>query len=99
MSRYIVSPQAVDDLIEIWRYLAEHAGVDIANLIEDEIHTVFESAARLPGQGHRRPDLTSHPVLFSAVYSYLIAYRRDEPLEIVAVLHSKRDLEETLKQR
>ncbi len=50
MSRYIVSPQAVDDLIEIWRYLAEHAGVDIANLIEDEIHTVSNLRPACPGK-------------------------------------------------
>ena len=99
MRRYIVSPQAVDDLFEIWCYLAEHAGVDTANRVEDEIYAAFESLARMPGQGHRRPDLTSHPVLFVAVYSYMIVFRRKDPLEIVGVLHAKRNLEDILKQR
>lgn len=37
MSGYIVSPQAVEDIFEIWCYIAEQEGIDTANRVEDEI--------------------------------------------------------------
>ncbi len=41
MSGYIASPQAVNDIFEIWRYVAEHGSVDTANRVEDEIYACF----------------------------------------------------------
>ena len=52
-----------------------------------------------PAKGHRRSDLTNRNVLFFSVYQYMIVYRRAEPVEIVAVLHGKRDLRRVLKGR
>jgi hypothetical protein len=41
--------------------------------------------------GHRRPNLTSRPLRFWLVRSYLIAYAPDEkPLWVVAVMHTRR---------
>jgi hypothetical protein len=51
----------------------------------------FEGLANAPGKGHKRPDLTSSNVLFFSVYQYMIVYRRAAMVEIVAVLHGKRD--------
>ena len=53
----------------------------------------------VPGKGHKRPDLTSRDVLFFSVYQYMIVYRRTELVEIVAVLHGKRDVKRLLKTR
>jgi plasmid stabilization system protein ParE len=75
MSSYIVSPLADEDIFEVWRYLYERAGVEIANRVESEFYAAFDTLARNPRIGHRRPDLTSHPVLFFTVYSYMIVYR------------------------
>jgi plasmid stabilization system protein ParE len=51
--------------------------------------------------GHKRQDLTSLPVLlFRAFpYPYLVIYRLANPLEIVGVLHAKRDLKKLLGER
>jgi plasmid stabilization system protein ParE len=38
-------------------------------------------------------------VLFFSVYQYMIVYRRTELVEIVAVLHGKRDVKRLLKTR
>jgi plasmid stabilization system protein ParE len=44
-----------------------------------------------PGQGHKRPDLTSRPLRFILVREYLIAYAPEEkPLWVVAVMHGRR---------
>jgi plasmid stabilization system protein ParE len=99
MKPYLVAPEAEDDLRQIWRYLLGEAGLAIANRIQDELVVAFESLADNPGKGHGRSDLTSRDVLFFSVYQYMIVYRRAALVEIVAVLHGKRDLHRLLKAR
>ena len=49
--------------------------------------------------GHRRRDLTSAEVRFFPVYSYLIVYRPEtKPLEIVTILHGRRDVAAVLRE-
>lgn len=46
-----------------------------------------------PELGHVRPDLTSKPVRFWSVYSYLIIYDpKARPLEVVRILSGYRDI-------
>ena len=52
----------------------------------------FEALDRHPGLGHKRSDPTSHAVLFCTVYSYMIVYRVKTRLEIVRVLHGRRNV-------
>lgn len=58
---------------------------------------------RWPGrlwQGHRRKNLTTKPVLFFALYSYLIVYQADvSPIRILALVHGRRNIKRVLKQR
>ena len=50
-----------------------------------------------PGAGHVREDLTSRPVKFWPVYSYLIVYDPEaKPVQVIRVLHGMRDVEEIL---
>lgn len=99
MKPYVVAPDAESDLQQIWRYLLGEAGLAVANRIQGELVDAFESLADVPGKGHRRPDLTSRDVLFFSVYQYMIVYRRAALVEIVAVLHGKRDVRRLLKTR
>jgi len=47
-----------------------------------------------------RKDLTDVSVRFFPVYSYLIVYRPDtKPLQVVAVLHGRRDVGKILRKR
>ena len=96
---YIVAPEAEDDLQQIWRYLFDEAGIRVADRIQGELVDAFESLSQFPGQGHRRPDLTARDVLFFSVYQYMVVYRRAATVEIVAVLHGKRDLKKLLRTR
>ena len=99
MKPYLVAPEAEDDLRQIWRYLLGEAGLAIANRIQGELVDAFESLAEVPGKGHKRPDLTGLDVLFFSVYQYMIVYRRTALVEIVAVLHGKRDVRRLLRTR
>lgn len=92
MKRYLVAPEAEDDLRQIWRYLLGEAGLAIADRIQGELVDAFEGLADLPSKGHKRRDLTGKAVLFFSVYQYMIVYRRTEVVEIVAVVHGKRDV-------
>ena len=89
------------DVQSIWTYLAEQSGVAVADRIRRRITEEFHKIVRIPGRGHRRPDLTKHPVLFVRVYQILIASLPDHaqgPL-IVAVLHRRRNLAVELRRR
>jgi plasmid stabilization system protein ParE len=96
---YLVAPEAEDDLRQIWRYLLGEAGLAIANRIQGELLDTFEGLANVPGKGHRCPDLTGRDALFFSVYQYMIVYRQAANVEIVAVLHGKRDVKRLLKTR
>jgi plasmid stabilization system protein ParE len=50
--------------------------------------------------GHKRPDLTSHAVLFWPVGAYVILYRvRNKRVEIVAITQGARDIPSFLEHR
>jgi plasmid stabilization system protein ParE len=98
--RYALAPQAALDLVEIWRYIKERAGLTMADRVESAILEKIVFLAGTPGAGHSRKDLTEEDVKFFSVYSYLIVYRATtKPLQIVSILHGRRDLEQILKGR
>ena len=100
MPRYILSPEAKDDLREIREYLVSRGGCRLARYVLQEIRAAFRLLASRPEAGHLRQDLTSLPVKFWLVFSYLIVYDpAARPLDIVRVLHGRRDVEAILDQR
>lgn len=95
-TRFIVSPEAIDDLEEIWLHIAED-NFEAANQVEEKLRAAIRMLADRPRAGHKRPDLTDQPVRFWPVYSYLIVYDPEKrPIEIVRVLHGARDIREIL---
>jgi toxin ParE1/3/4 len=99
MKRFVLSEEARDDLQEIKSYIAEKS-IEGARRVITEFRHAFRELGNTPGMGHRRQDLTKRPVLFWPVRSYLIIYRPGiQPLEIVAVLHGKRNLKRILRGR
>ena len=96
MKSFLLSPQAFQDIDEIWEFIAPD-NLDAADRVRDEIFEAFEKLAEMPGMGHLREDLAKEPLRFWPVYSYLIIYRPDSrPLEIVRVLHGARDVKNLL---
>ena len=91
MSEFIVHPEAVKDLEEIWGYIAA-GNLDAADRVLDEIYDTIKSLVPFPFVGHARPDLTTRPLRFQAVRDYVIVYAPDEkPLAVIAVLHGRRN--------
>jgi len=90
MTGYDFHPEALIDLEEIWDFIRAD-NPDAADRIVSEILSAIRALVPFPGQGHRRPDLTSRPMRFILVGEYLIAYAPDErPLWVVAVMHGRR---------
>jgi toxin ParE1/3/4 len=98
--RYVLAPEATLDLVQIWRYIEKTAGPEMADRIESAIREKMVYLAGSSGGGHWRKDLTNEAVKFFPIYSYLIAYRpATKPLQVVAILHGRRDVEQLLKER
>jgi antitoxin ParD1/3/4/toxin ParE1/3/4 len=98
--RYVLAPAAARDLVQIWRYLRKESNQETADRVESVIRSKIIYLADFSNAGHLRTDLTSAPVRFFAVYSYLIVYLpQKKPLRVVAILHGYRDVAEVLKKR
>ncbi len=99
MSAYVFSPDAIQDLQDIWDFVALD-NVNAADQLEDEFFSAFEKLARRPRMGHTRRDITEREVRFWPTGSYLIVYReRPEALQVLAVLHGARDIPEVIRKR
>ena len=96
MSRFVLTPAAEGDLLKI----IEHLEGDNPNAVLKVVDALDEAMQRLadnPTIGHVRPDLTDQDVRFWPVFKYLVVYRpKTKPLEIVRVLHGRRDVERIL---
>jgi toxin ParE1/3/4 len=98
--RYVLAPEAASDLVQIWRYIKMKAGLETADRVETVIRAKIVGLAERPHRGHWRRDLTDEAVKFFPIYSYLIVYRPEtNPLQVVAILHGRRDVAELLKER
>lgn len=93
---------AIEDLDGIWGFIAEHSR-DAAERVEFEIIATCRRLARRPLMGKKQQDVTPLPLRFWTVTkfpNYVIVYRPETvPLQVVAVLHGKRDLKEVLESR
>jgi plasmid stabilization system protein ParE len=99
MSAYVLSAEALQDLQDIWDFIASD-NVPAADKLENGFFEAFEILAERPRMGHARSDLTERDVRFWPVGSYLIVYRSiTSALQIVAVLHGARDVMEVIRQR
>ena len=87
----IFSPEARQDIFEIWEFIADD-NIDAADQTVGRIEDACGRLGTMPGMGHRRSDITSQPVLFWPVKSYLVIYRDAKPVEIVRVLSGYRDI-------
>jgi plasmid stabilization system protein ParE len=101
-SSYQLTPRALSDLGDIWDYIAED-NVDAANRVESAILSACSSLARNPMLGSKRSEITPLPVRFWTVTrfsNFIVVYRPDtKPLQIVTVLHGKRNIKALLEER
>lgn len=98
-SRFVLTPQARADLVNIWSYLAEDSSEN-ADRVLARLYAAFTQLAEMPGMGHHREDLADARHRFWTVYSYIIAYRDQAwPLEIVAIVHGSVQLDAFFQHR
>jgi plasmid stabilization system protein ParE len=102
MSVYALTPLAKADIFDIWSFIAQDSE-DAADRVEQEIYNSCRSLASAPLRGHSRPDLTRRELRFWTLTrypNYTVVYRpQTTPLQIVAVLHGKRNIRRILEQR
>jgi plasmid stabilization system protein ParE len=99
MFTFVLSPEALQDLQDVWDYIAAD-NATAADALEDKFFEAFEQLGRRPRIGHLRADLTNRDVRFWLVESYLIVYRIiPKMIQIVAVLHGARDIPEIIQRR
>ena len=83
--RYRLTPQAIDDLDEIWNYIAADS-VAAADRVESEILEACGVIARFPMIGSKRSEVTHLPVRFWVVARYpafLVVYRPEtKPIQV-----------------
>jgi toxin ParE1/3/4 len=97
--RVVWAPRAKQDLLDIWRYYARVASREIADNILRGIDRAAEALGRTVLTPRTRDDLM--PGLRSAIASpHTIFYRlRNGDVEVVRVLHQRRDFPAALTQR
>jgi plasmid stabilization system protein ParE len=97
VTSFRLSLLAEADLAEILDYVAETGSLQRTEGIHRDLLAAARQLAEMPGIGHAREDLTSQPVLFWAVHSFLIVYRPEtKPLEILRVISGWRNVSEVL---
>jgi antitoxin ParD1/3/4 len=91
MSGFVLHPDALADLEEIWEFIATDS-LEAADRVLEEIYEAIRALGAFPQVGHIRSDLTGRPLRFHPVRDFLLAYAPDEkPLVVLAVLHGRRN--------
>lgn len=95
MTRYRLTPQAFDDLFEIWSYIAQDNPA-AADRVEEAIYLACERLTDAPLIGTIRKEMTALPVRFwllTPYPNYFIVYDPEaKPLEIIRILHRARNI-------
>ena len=101
MTGYVLTPLAKADIFDIWSYIADDSE-NAADRVEQAIYDACAFVAEEPSRGHSSstPITTLRFWTLTRYPNYAIIYRPETtPLEIVAVLHGKRNLTRILQQR
>jgi toxin ParE1/3/4 len=92
-----LSPEADEDLIQIWGYLSREVSERVADRQLREIDTACAMRKAWPYSGRRRDELLAgmRSVL---VHPYVMFYRiQGDAIEVVRVLHGRRDIASIFK--
>ena len=92
--KYKLAGPASQDIDEIWDFTySKSFSVEVADHVLQRIYESFDLLGENPLAGHIREDLTDEDLRFWSVFSYLVVYRPGaDPIEVLAILHSARDV-------
>ena len=90
--RFRRTPEARNDLIEIWSFIADH-NPDAATSLLLKLDRAMTKLARSPGIGRSRSEL-QRGIRSFACRPYVIFYTvTDQGIDVIRVLHGARDIE------
>src|SRR5229473_1505871 len=99
MSSCQFTPQAVEDLFEIWSYIAGD-DLEAASRVEEAIYAACAFLAENPLAGRIREDLTSLPLRFWLVQPYrnywIVYHPQTKPLQVIRIVHTARNIPQIL---
>ena len=91
--RLIILPSALDDLKEIYTYIAENADIDVADIYVNRIEAAMTNLVDFPFRGSPQGHLMSGLRSISFERRIRIFYLpREDSIEVVRVIHMSRDL-------
>jgi len=91
MADLVISPEAEQDLVDIWLYIAEDQPINADHFLE-RLEEHAKRVAEFNDMGIDRPELALNLKSFP-VDRYILFYRQIENgVELVRVLHSSRDM-------
>jgi plasmid stabilization system protein ParE len=94
------TPQAIDDLFEIWNYIARD-NLAAADRVESAVYEACALIADAPLRGQIREDLTTLLLRFWTLPrfpNYTVVYDpATVPVQIIRILHGRRDVKRILK--
>jgi len=89
--RFIITPRAGEDYLEIWAYIAQ-GNIAAADRFIDTLKASHKTLAEFPGIGRLHPELGKDIRLFP-VDKYVLIYRElPDRVELLRVLHGARDI-------
>jgi plasmid stabilization system protein ParE len=95
---YRLSDAAGVDLLQIWKYLAERASLEVADKVIADLYEGMDKVGKTPALGHSREDLTKLSVKFYRVHRFLIVFVTDAtPIVVIRILHGSRDISAVLE--
>ncbi len=102
MTRYVLTAAARADITEIWLRIAVDSE-EAADQVEQAMFDACEFLADFPMAGRSRLAQTKRNLrswTLPRYRNYIVIYKPDtRPLEVIAVLHGKRNIPRVLKSR
>ena len=91
MCELILSPEAEQDLVDIWIYIAEDSPTNADHYV-DKLYDKGILLSQNPEIGTKRPDIMETLRSFP-IDHYILFYREQaKGIELIRVLHSSRDI-------
>ncbi len=94
MARIVRRPRALEDLIKIWRRIADNSGEPRADKYPRRLNDVITYVAQQPLIGRVRPEIPEKGIRSFVAESHVIFYiALIDGMELVRVIHGSQDLE------
>ncbi len=93
MGRVVRRPRARQDLLGIWRYIADDSGETRADKYLRRLNDVITYVAQQPLMGRERPEIREEGIRSFAAESHIIFYVViSDGIELLRVIHGSQDL-------